>query len=190
MHAVAGRILHAAVEVDRQHAFRARGNATRTERVAEAVVPDFVAQAAAGGERIGVVADVGEKRMTFGVHLRREVAPLLVPHVAVLGQQRHGFHREGQHGPGALAVEPPHEPLLEPAQGLPVRARSVGEAELPEKALEIVTVVVGHIPEHGLEVPGSRRLVDRIDDLLETVGNHLIDGAALFERSAGSSARR
>ena len=40
-------------------------------------------------------------------------------------------------------------------------------------------VVVGNIPEHGLVVAGTRRLVQRIDYLLEIVGDNLVDGALL-----------
>ena len=59
--------------------------------------------------------------------------------------------------------------------------RTVGEDELTEQALEVVTVVVRDVPEHSLEVTRTSGLVNRIYDLLEAVGNHLVDGA-MFER--------
>ena len=118
--------------------------------------------------------------MPLGVHLRRDVAPFLVHHVAVPGQQGHRLDREGQHGLRALAVEPRHETLLQPRQRFPVRLRPVGEYEFAEQAFEIVAVVIGHVPEHGLEVTRPRGLVDRVDDLFETVRNHLVDRPVLF----------
>ncbi len=174
----ASRMLDAAVEVDRKHAFRAGRYAARPQRVAEAVVLYLVAQAAAARQRVGVVAHVGEEGVPLCVHAGREVAPLAVDHVAVAREQRHGLYGEGQHGLRALGVEPPHEALLQPAQRLPVGARAVGEAEFAEQALEVGAVVVGDVPEDGLEVAGARRLVDRVDDLLEAVGHHLVECAA------------
>ena len=174
VHAVLHGVLDAAVEVDRQHALRAGRDAARAERVAEPVVLNLVPQTAAARQRVGVVADIGEERVPLGVHLRRDVAPLPVHHVAVFGQQRHRLYRESQHGLGALAVEPPHETLLQPRQRLPVRMRTVGKYELPEQAFEVVAVVVGHVPEHGLEVARPGRLVDRVDDLFEAVGDYLV----------------
>ena len=178
VHAVLHGVLHAAVEVDRQHALRAGRDAAGAERVAEAVVLDLVAQAAARRERVGVVADVGEERVSLGIHLGREVAPLAVHHVAVAREQRHRLDGEGQHRACALVVEPPHEALLEPRERLPAGARAVREDELPEEALEVVAVVVGDVPEDGLEVARAGGLVDRVDDLLEAVGDDLVDRAA------------
>ena len=180
VHAVLHGILDAAVEVDRQHALRTGRYAAGAERVAEPVVLYLVAQAAARRQRVGVVADIGEERVPLGVHLRRDVAPFLVHHVAVPGQQGHRLDREGQHGLRALAVEPRHETLLQPRQRFPVRLRPVGEYEFAEQAFEIVAVVIGHVPEHGLEVTRPRGLVDRVDDLFETVRNHLVDRPVLF----------
>ena len=114
VHAVLRGVLDAAVQVDRQHAFRTGRDAAGAQRVAESVVLNLVPQAAARRQRIGVVADVGEERVARGVHLGRDVAPLLVHHVAVLGEQRHRLHGEGQHGLRPLLVEPRHEPLLQP----------------------------------------------------------------------------
>ena len=58
-----------------------------------------------------------------------------------------------------------------------MRCLSVREAEVIEQALEIITVVITDVPEHGLEVTGARRLVDGVDDLLEAVGDDLVEGA-------------
>ena len=66
---------------------------------------------------------------------------------------------------------------MQPAERLPVGLAAVGEEEISEQALEIVAVVVSHVPEHGLEIPRSGRLVDRIDDLFETIGDDLVDRA-------------
>ena len=172
-------VLDTAVEVDRQHALRTGRDAARSQRVAESVVLDLVAQAAARRQRVGVVAHVGEERMSFGVHLGREVAPLGVHHVAVAGQQRHRLDGEGEHGFEPFGVEPLHEAFLQPRQPLPVGARPVGETELAEERFEVVAVVVGDIPEDGLEVACAGGLVDRVDHLFEAVGDDLVDRAAV-----------
>ena len=83
MHVVACRILDAAVEVDGEHALRTCADATGAEGVAEAVVLDLVAEAAARRQRVGVVAEVSKERVSFGIHLGGEVAPFLVDNVAV-----------------------------------------------------------------------------------------------------------
>ena len=175
--AVLDGILDAAVEVDGEHRLGARGDAAGTQRVAEAVVGDLVAQAAAGTQGVGIVGDVGEEGVAFGVHLGGEVGHILVDELAVfVVEQRHGLDREGQHGLGALLVEPFHEALLQPAEAVPVGLAAVGEAELAEEALEIGLVVVGHVPEHRLVVAGAGGLVQRVDDLLEAVGDDLVHG--------------
>ena len=120
VHVVARGILDAAVQVDGQHALGARGHATGAESVAEAVVLDFVAEAAARRQGVGVVAEVGEEGVSFGVHLGGEIAPFLVDDVAVFREQRHRFHREGEHASQTLRIKPLHEAFLEPAQRLPV----------------------------------------------------------------------
>ena len=60
--------------------------------------------------------------------------------------------------------------------------RAVGEDELPEERFEIIAVVVGDVPEDGLEVAGSGGLVDRVDDLLEAVGDDLVYCAAFLRQ--------
>ena len=94
--AVVDGILYAAVEVDGEHALAARADAAGAEGVAEAVVGDFVAQAAAAAERVGVVADVGEEGVPFGIHLGGEVGPFLVAAVSILAEQGHRLDREGE----------------------------------------------------------------------------------------------
>ena len=173
-------LLDATVQVDGQHTLRTSRNTTGTQRVGEAVVRDLVPQAAARGKRVGVVAHVGEERVTLGIHLSREVAPLLVLGLAILvGQQRHGLHGESQQRLGSLAVEPLHETLLQPGESLPVGLRTIGEVELAEDALEVILVIVSHIPEHSLVVAGTRGLVERIHNLLEVVRDDLVDGTLL-----------
>ncbi len=175
--AVVDGVLDAAVEVDGEHGLGSCAHAAGTEGVGEAVVLNLVAQTAAGGEGVGVVAHVGEEGVAFGVHLCGEVAPFLVAALAVVSEQRHGLYGEGEDGLAALGVEPRHEALLEPGEAVPVGLRTVGEVEVAEEGLEVVLVVVGDVPEHGLEVACSRRLVDGVDDLLEAVGDDLVDGA-------------
>ncbi len=82
-HTLTCGVLDATVQVDRQHALRAGRYASGAERVAEPVVRNFVAQAAAARKRIGIVAHVGKERMSLGIHFGREIAPLLVLHVTV-----------------------------------------------------------------------------------------------------------
>ena len=172
-------LLHAAVEVDGEHTLGARGNTSGPERIAEAVVLDFVAQAAAGSQGVGVVAHVGKEGMALGIHFSREVGIFLVDNVAVLGEQGHRLDGEGEHRLGTFLVEPAHEALLQPVDGRPAGFGAVREEEIAEYALEIVFVVVGNVPEYGLEVAGSRGLVDRVDNLLEAVGDNLVNGALL-----------
>ena len=170
-------LLHAAVEVDGQDALRTRGDPACTEGVAEAIVLDFVAQAAARGQRVGVVAHVGEEGVAGGVHFGRQVSVVAVDDVAVARQQGHRLDREGKYGFRALGVEPVHEAALQPVDALPVGPSAVGEDEVAEKALEVVAVVVGDVPEHGLIVAGARRLVDGVDNLFEAVGHDLVERA-------------
>ena len=173
-------MLDAAVKIDRQHALAAGAHAAGAEGVAEAVVLDLVAQAAAGRQRVGVVAHVGEEAVAFAVHLCGPVGVFGIFGVAVFRQQGHRLDREGEDGLRALGIEPFHEALLEPGKRIPVRTAAVGEDEIAEDALEIEAVVVGNVPEHGLEIAGTGMLVDGIDDLLEAVGNDLVDGAAFL----------
>ena len=173
-------ILDATVQVDGQHRLRSGGDATGAQRVGEAVVGDLVAQTAARRERVGIVAHVGEERVALAVHLGREVAPLLVEAFAVaVGQQGHRLDGEGEQRLGALLVEPLHEALLQPRKAGPVGLLAVGEVELAENRLEVILVIVSHVPEDGLVVAGAGGLVERVDDLLEAVGDDLVDGALL-----------
>ena len=172
--------LDTAVQVDGEHALRACRHTAGAQRVAKAVVRDLVAQTAARAQRVGIGAHVGEERVALGIHLGREVAPFLVLAVALLvGEQGHRLDGERQQGLRALVVEPLHEALLQPGESLPVGLRAVGEVEVAEDGLEVVLVVVGDVPEHGLVVTGTCRLVQRVDNLLEVVGDHLVDGALL-----------
>ena len=107
-------ILDAAVQVHREHALRTRRHTTGTKRVAETVVLNLIAQAAAARQRVGIVAHVGEERVALGIHLCCEISPLLVYAVAVMSQQSHRLNRECEHGLRALLVEPLHETLLQP----------------------------------------------------------------------------
>ena len=180
--ALACGLLYAAVKVNGEHALRTCRHASGTERVAETVVLYLVAQAAARSQRIGVVAHVCKERVSFGVHFGSEVGVLLVYHVAVFCEQRHRLDRESEHGLCAFLVEPLHEAFLEPAYGVPVGLRAVGVVELAEYALEIIFVVVGNVPEYGLEVTCAGRLVDGVDYLFEAVGNDFVEGAVAFRQ--------
>ena len=115
--------------------------------------------------------------MAAGVHFGGKVAIGFVLHVAVFGEESHCFDREGKHGFGTLLVEPRHEAALQPVDGGPLRLRTVGKAKVAENALKVITVVIGYVPENRLEIAGAGGLVDGIDNLLETVGNHLVEGA-------------
>ena len=118
--------------------------------------------------------------MSLRIHLSGEVAPLLILALAILvDEQCHRLNREGQQGLGALLIEPLHETLLQPRETIPVGLRAIGEVELAEDALEVILVIVGYVPEYGLIVAGTSRLVQRVNNLLEIVGYHLIDGTLL-----------
>ena len=172
-------ILDTAVEVDRQHALGTSGHATGTECIAESVVLDLVAQTAARAQRVGIVTQIGEKAVALSVHLSRIVGPFLVLAVAGLGQHGHRLDGEGEHRLGALLVKPLHEALLQPVESVPVGLCAVGEVEVSEDRIEVVFIVITDIPEHSLIVAGTGRLVERVDDLLEAVGDDLVDRALL-----------
>ncbi len=174
---VAAFVLDAAVDVDGEHALGAGGDAARAEGVAEAVVLDFVAQAAAAAQRVGVVAHVSEEGVAGSVHLGREIGVFRIDDVPILGKEGHGFDGESEHGAGAFLVEPAHKAFLQPAERIPDGFGAVGEAELTEETFEVVAVIVGHVPEHGLEVARTGGLVDGIDHLLKAVGDHFVDSA-------------
>ena len=177
---VAYGVLDSAVQVDRQYGFRTRRYTTCTQGVAEAVVGDLVTQTAAAREAVGVVAHVGEERVPLRVHLCREIAVLLVFDIAVLRQQRHRLYRERQHAARTLFVEPVHEAALQPVQALPVRCLAVRETEVIKQALEIIAVVVTDVPEYGLEVTRTTRLVQAVNHLLEAVGDDFVYRAAFL----------
>ena len=77
-------ILDTAVQVDGEHGLGTRRNTTGTQRIAETVVGNLVAQTAARAQRVSIVAHIGEERVSFRIHLCREVAPLLVLAFTVL----------------------------------------------------------------------------------------------------------
>ncbi len=175
---VVDSVLYAAVQVDCQHALRACRHAAGTQRIAEPVVSDFVAQAAAAAQRVGVVAHIGEETVSGGIHLGSELSHFGVHHLTVLAEQGHRFDGESEHSLRALLVEPAHKTLLQPLEAFPVGSRPVGEAELAEKAVEIRLVVVRNVPKHSLIVACAGGLVERVDNLLEAVGDDLVEGAA------------
>ena len=174
---VANSILNSTVQVDCQYRFRTGRHTTCAQRVTEAVVCNLVTQAAATRQTVGVVAHIREERVTFRVHLGREIAVLFVFDIAVLCQQSHRLYRERQHATRTLFVEPVHETTLQPVQTLPVRSLTVRETEVLKQTLEIITVVVTDVPEYGLEVTRTARLIQTVHYLLEAVGNNLVNRA-------------
>ena len=115
-------LLHAAVDVDGEHRLRTSAHTTCTEGVREAVVLDFIAQTAATSERVGIVAHIGEEGVAFGIHFCGEIAIFFVDDVAILAEQSHCFHGEGQDGLGAFGIKPVHKAFLQPREGFPVGA--------------------------------------------------------------------
>ncbi|MPN19590.1 hypothetical protein SDC9_166961 [bioreactor metagenome] len=49
-----------------------------------------------------------------------------------------------------------------------------------KQTFEIVTVVIRDIPENGLKVSCTGRLIDGINNLLKIIGNNLIQRSLLF----------
>ena len=170
-------VLDSSVEINSEHRLRAGRNTSRTERITEAVVRNRIAKAAARGERIGIIRDIGKEGVAFRVHLRCKIAILFVLDISVLSEKRHGFNRESKDATCAFFIEPIHEPFLEPVEAVPVRRFSVREAEILKQALEIVAVVVTDVPKNGLEIASTGRLVQAINDLLETIGNDFVNRA-------------
>ena len=118
--------------------------------------------------------------MSFGIHLCGKVSPFSVAAFAVFREKSHRFHREGEHSLGAFLVKPLHKAFLQPRYAFPVGLRTVREKEVSEERFEVELVVVRYVPEHSLIVSGTRWLVERVDNLLEEVGDNLVDGA-LFQ---------
>ena len=79
----------------------------------------------------------------------------------------------------SLLIEPVHEMLLQPVEGLPLGGASVREAEVAEHSLEVVLVEIADVPEHGLVAPVAGRHIHRVDDLLEVVVDYLDKGPLL-----------
>ncbi len=179
-------VLDKAVQVDRHHGLGAGGHGGGTHGVlvrgvvVSVFLLDHVAKAAAAGEGVGAVGDVAEEAVSLGPHLGGEVGVLLVGIVvATVGEQSHSLHREGEDIVVAFLVEPVHEMLLEPAEGLPLRGGAVRETEVAEHAVEIRLVEIADVPEHGLIAAVARRHVHRVDHLLEIVVDDLEQGALL-----------
>ena len=180
-------ILDKAVQVDRHHGLGAGRHGGRTHRilvrrvvVAVVQVLQGIAKAAAAGQTVRAVGDVAEEAVALRPHLGGEVGVLLVGIiVAAVGQQRHRLDREGQDVVVALLVEPIHEVLLQPGEGLPLRRRPVRKTEVAEHALEIGLVKVADVPEHGLVAAVAGRHVHRMHDLLETIVDDLAERAFL-----------
>ena len=112
--------------------------------------------------------------MSLRVHLCSKLTPLLVTALAIIGKKSHCLNRECENCLCTLLVEPLHESLLQPRKAVPVRLSSVWEVEVTEERLEIVLVIVSHIPEYCLEVTSTCWLVDRIYNLLKAVCYYLI----------------
>ena len=118
--------------------------------------------------------------MPLCVHLSREIAVLLILDISVFCQERHRFHREREDATRTLIVEPIHETTLEPIKALPMRSLTIREAEIIKEGFEIITVVVTDIPEYRLEITRTGWLVQAINDLLEAIGDHLVDCTAFL----------
>ena len=176
--------LDQAVQVDGHHALGARRNRSRSHgilvrgMVVAAIglvqVGKRVTQAAAAGQRVGAVGQVAEETVPLGPHLGREIGILLVHEIVLaVGQQGHGLYREGKDIVIAFLIEPLHEMLLQPGEGLPLGSCSVREAEIAEHAAEIGLVEVADVPEYGLIAAVARRHVHGVHHLLEVVVDHL-----------------
>ena len=69
---------------------------------------------------------------------------------------------------------------MQPTQRVPRRFFAVGEAEIAKDTLEVVLIIIRDIPEYGLEVARSRRLIDGIDHLFEAIRNDFVHRALLL----------
>ena len=69
---------------------------------------------------------------------------------------------------------------MQPTQCVPRRFFAVGEAEIAKDTLEVVLIIIRDIPEYGLEVASSRRLIDGIDHLFEAIRNDFVHRALLL----------
>ena len=69
---------------------------------------------------------------------------------------------------------------MQPTQRVPRRLFAVGEAEIAKDTLEVVLIIIRDIPEYGLEVARSRRLIDGIDHLFEAIRNDFVHRTLLL----------
>ena len=68
---------------------------------------------------------------------------------------------------------------LKPVKSLPLRRRTVREAELSEYSLKIILVKITDVPEYGLISPVAGRHVHGMHNLLEIVVDDLYKGPLL-----------
>ena len=172
-----GPVLNNSVEVQGDDIRRTCLDTGQSVGEAEHVLLNLIAQAAAAGQGVRIVGEVGEEGVALGIHLGGEGLVVLVHHVFAVGQQGHCLHGEGQHSLGTLSVEPADEVLLEEVNPLPYGLAPVGEAEIVEQGVPVVLVVVRHVGEGRLVAAVPGRLVDAVNYLLVELVNNLAYGS-------------
>ena len=170
-------VLHKAVHVDGDDVNRAGGDAARAEGVGEGAVFDGVAQAAAGGQRVGVVGEVDEEGVARCEFARDVVGKGGVLAAFVFGEHGDGDDREGEDGALAFGVEPFQEVVLQCGNAFPFGLAEVGEDEVAKHRVEVVLVVDGDVPESALVAARGGGLVDGVNDVLQVVGDVAFVGA-------------
>ena len=171
-------VLDEAVDVNRNHIATTRHHARQTRSGTEGILGQFVAQATTGGQTVGTVGDVGEETVPLGVHFGTEFLVVLVNNILAIVHHGKGLYGEGEHLLEAYLVEPFHEKALQCINGFPFGLAPVGIAKILEERIEIRVVVVGDIGERTLEAAVGGRLVDAPDELLESLEDLSLDGAA------------
>lgn len=115
--------------------------------------------------------------MAFRPHLGGEVGPFFIDILFAIVEEVERFYGESERRAEAFFIEPFHKRLLQPREAFPNGLGTVREDKITEHAVKIRVVIVGAVPEDGLETARGGRLVEGIDDLLKDVGDDLVDGA-------------
>lgn len=150
---------------------------------AERILLDLILQAAARAQAVDTVADIKEEGMLFAPHFSREISPLLINKIRAIMQKTYRLYWECERLTQTFCIKPFHKALLKPRYTLPLRKVSIREHEVIENAVEVRLVEVCNIPEYALEVSCGRRLIERMRYLLETIYDHIINGARVISES-------
>ena len=169
--------LDQAIHIDGDNTLRASSHAASTKCITEGIVAHFIAQTAAGCQRVHTIGTIDKEAVALRKHFGSVVSPFLIDIISAIIQQVQSLDREGEDLLQTLLIQPFHKALLQPGHRLPLHFCAIWEYEIREHTIKIRLVEVCAVPEDGLEITSSGRLIQRIDDLLKLVSNNLVDTA-------------